>query len=75
MPCFIIRFVIAFSPITDALQCGCIAKIPPVYIVNVAVSIVINAVGSNFARVPPKLIAKLRMFSIDTAINNCYYHG
>ncbi len=72
--CFILGVVIANCPIAAAGKGRCVAEIPSVSVVNVAVSVIVNAISRNFTDVFPKLRAKFRVSGRNPAINDrhCY---
>ncbi len=70
--CFIVRVVIADCPIATAGKGRGIAEIPTVFVVNVAVAVIVNAVSRNLTDVFPKLRTKFRVLGRNPAINDRY---
>ena len=63
----------AVAVFCTAVECGasCI-KIPAVYVIDIAVSVIVDAVAGNLARVRPHGILKFRVAVINAGVNNSY---
>ncbi len=47
-------------------------KIPPVYVINVSVLIIIDSIARDLARITPQYWLQVFMGSINSGINNTY---
>ena len=61
---FVIWSVVALDEIAASWHCRRIAKIPAVDVVNVAVSVIVNAVASNFIEILPELRVEFGVLSV-----------
>ena len=61
--------VVILIPVKDLIIVG--IKIPSVYVINVAISVIVNAVSGNFIFIDPDGSRKIRMGNIHSGINEC----
>ena len=51
-----------------------IKEIPAVYIVDIAVAVIIDAISRNFVFVGPNGILQIRVVDVDSGVNDCNHH-